>query len=288
MKFTRYCRSILFTPALVVDRFARGQQSGADISLVDLEDSVAASHKDTARQQAEEFFSAPRGPNRRAIRINTVTRPEGLKDLLALRHYAVKPDAVLVPKVESPRDLEIVEQVLGASCSQVDLLALVETPRGVENVHAIACATPRLKALVFGSADYSFSIGASLAWEPLYYARSRLVAAARAANVQVVDSPLFDMSDVEGLRRECQLARSMGFSGKAAVHPRQVEVINQAFSPDEHTLRKARTIVQESQARDFNICVVEGTMMGAPFVEAAKRTLEEFGPREADTPARAL
>ncbi|WP_044890086.1 HpcH/HpaI aldolase/citrate lyase family protein [Myxococcus hansupus] len=280
MKFTRYCRSILFTPALAVDRFARGQQSGADISLVDLEDSVAASHKDAARQHAEAFFTAPRGPSRRAVRINTVTRPEGLRDVLALRGYAVKPDAVLVPKVESPRDLEIVEQVLGASCSQVDLLALVETPRGVENVHAIARATPRLKALVFGSADFSFSIGASLSWDPLHYARSRLVTAARAANVQVVDSPLFDMADEEGLRRECQLARSMGFSGKAAVHPRQVAIINQAFSPDENTLRKARKIVTESQARDFNICVVEGTMVGAPFVEAAKRTLEEFGPQE--------
>jgi (S)-citramalyl-CoA lyase len=280
MKFTRYCRSILFTPALAVDRFTRGQQSGADISLVDLEDSVAANHKDTARQQAEGFFTAPPGLSRRAVRINTVTRPEGLRDLLALRAYAVKPDAVLVPKVESPRDLEIVEQVLGPACAQVDLLALVETPRGVENVHAIACATPRLKALVFGSADFSFSIGAALSWEPLHYARSRLVTAARAAGIQVVDSPLFDMADVEGLGRECKLARSMGFSGKAAVHPRQVEIINQAFSPDEHTLRKAKKIVAESQARDFNICVVEGTMMGAPFIEAAKRTLEEFGPQE--------
>ncbi|MCY1023381.1 HpcH/HpaI aldolase/citrate lyase family protein [Pyxidicoccus sp. MSG2] len=281
MMFTRYCRSILFTPALAVDRFARGQQSGADISLVDLEDSVAASHKDAARQHAEAFFSAPRSSSSRlAVRINAVTRPDGLRDLLALRNYAVKPEAVLVPKVESPRDLEIVEQVLGPACAKVDLLALVETPRGVENVHAIACATPRLKALVFGSADFSFSIGASLSWDPLHYARSRLVTAARAANVQVVDSPLFDMADVEGLRHECQLARSMGFSGKAAVHPRQVEIINQAFSPDENTLRKARKIVTESQARDFNICVVEGTMMGAPFVEAAKRTLEEFGPQE--------
>ncbi|NMO13937.1 CoA ester lyase [Pyxidicoccus fallax] len=281
MRFTRYCRSILFTPALAVDRFARGQQSGADISLVDLEDSVAASHKDAARQQAESFFSAPRGSSSRlAVRINAVTRPEGMRDLLALRNYAVKPDAVLVPKVESPRDLEIVEQVLGPACAQVDLLALVETPRGVENVHAIARATPRLKALVFGSADYSFSIGASLSWEPLHYARAQLVSAARGANVQVVDSPLFDMADVEGLRNECRLARSMGFSGKAAVHPRQVDIINEAFSPDENTLRKARKIVKESQARDFNICVVEGTMMGAPFVEAAKRTLEEFGPQE--------
>ncbi|RKH15291.1 CoA ester lyase [Corallococcus sp. CA047B] len=281
MRFTRYCRSILFTPALAVDRFERGQQAGADISLVDLEDSVAAAHKDAARQHAEAFFLTPRvGESRRAVRINSVTRPEGMRDLLALREYAVKPDVIMVPKVESPRDLEIVEQVLGSDCANVDLLALVETPRGIENLDAIVFATPRLKALVFGSADFSFSIGAALAWEPLLYARSRLVSAARCANLQVVDAPLFDMGDLEGLRAESARARSLGFSGKAAIHPHQVEIINKAFSPDERTLQKARKIVAESQARDANICVVDGAMVGTPFIEAAKRTLEDFGVTE--------
>ncbi|WNG44539.1 hypothetical protein F0U60_10815 [Archangium minus] len=140
MRFTRYCRSILFTPALAADRFARGQQSGADISLVDLEDSVSPAHKDAARQRAEAFFSAPPSACRRAVRINSVTHHEGLKDLLALRSYPVKPDVVMVPKVESPRDLEIVEQSLGPDCAHMDLMAIVETARGLENVNAISCS----------------------------------------------------------------------------------------------------------------------------------------------------
>jgi (S)-citramalyl-CoA lyase len=280
MKFTKYCRSILFTPALAVERFARGQQSGADISLVDLEDSVSPSHKDAARRHAEAYFSAPPSPGRRAVRINSVTHHEGLRDLLAIRSYPVKPDVVMLPKVESPRDLEIVEQALGPDCAHVDLMAVVETAQGLENVNAIARATPRLKALVFGSADFSFGIGANLSWEPLHYARSRLVTAARAANLHVVDSALFDISNTQGLLEEAALVRSMGFSGKAAIHPRQVEAINQAFSPDERTLRKAQKIVAESKANDFNICVVDGTMVGLPFVEASRRLLEEFGPKE--------
>lgn len=281
MKFTTYCRSMLITPALSVERFARGQQSGADMCVVDLEDSIAPPFKDAARSQAEAFFSAPRiTPSRRVVRINSITRPEGLRDLLAIRSYSTRPDAVLVPKVESPRDLEIVAQVLGSDCAHVDLLALVETPRGVENVNAIATATPRLKALVFGSADFSFSIGASLSWEPMQYARARIVTAARAANLHVIDSPFFDIPNLDGLRHEAGLARSMGFSGKAAIHPRQIESINHAFSPDERTLQKARKIIAESQAKDFNVVVVDGTMMGTPFVEAARRMLEEFGPRE--------
>jgi citrate lyase beta subunit len=281
MKFTKYCRSILFTPALAVERFARGQQSGADISLVDLEDSVSPAHKEQARSHAEAFFSAPHtSASRRAVRINSVTHHEGLRDLLAIRSYSVKPDVVMLPKVESARDLEIVEQALGPDCAHIDLMAIVETARGLENVNAITCATPRLKALVFGSADFSFGIGARLCWESLQYARARLVTAARAANLDIVDSALFDISDAEGLREEAALARSMGFSGKAAIHPRQVEAINQAFSPDERTLQKARKIVAESKANDFNICVVDGAMVGLPFVEAARRLLEEFGPKE--------
>lgn len=281
MRFTTYCRSILFTPALLVERFTRGQQSGADMCLVDLEDSVASAYKDAARRQAEEFFSAPRtAPGRRAIRINALTRHEGLRDLLAIRDYSTKPDVVMVPKVESPRELEIVVQALGPECAHVDLLALVETARGVENVNAIASGSPQLKGLVFGSADFSFSIGAALTWEPMSYARAKLVTAARAANLHVIDSPFFDVSDLEGLRQESGLARTMGFNGKVVIHPGQIEIINRAFSPDERTLQKARKIITESQAKDFNIAVVDGTMMGAPFVEAARRMLEEFGPGE--------
>jgi (S)-citramalyl-CoA lyase len=156
----------------------------------------------------------------------------------------------------------------------------VETARGVENVNAIATATPRLKALVFGSADFSFSVGASLTWEPMQYARARIVTAARAANLHVIDSPFFDIANLDGLRHEAGLARRMGFSGKAAIHPCQIESINHAFSPDERTLQKARKIIAESQAKDFNVVVVDGTMMGTPFVEAARRMLEEFEPRE--------
>jgi citrate lyase subunit beta/citryl-CoA lyase/(S)-citramalyl-CoA lyase len=281
MRFTTYCRSILFTPALAVERFTRGQQSGADMSLVDLEDSVAAPFKDAARSKAEAFFTAPRtAPGRRAIRINSITKPEGLRDLLAIRDYATKPDVIMLPKTESPRDLEIVEQVLGRECAQIDLLGLVETARGIENVDAIARATPRLKGFVFGSADFSFNIGATLAWEPLYYARARLVTAARAANLHVIDSPFFDIPNVEELRREVSLARNMGFSGKVAIHPGQIEIIQPGFSPDERMLAKARKILAETQSKDFNIAVVDGTMMGTPFIEAARRMLEEFGNRE--------
>jgi (S)-citramalyl-CoA lyase len=277
MHFNTYCRSILFTPALADARYEKALTFGADISLVDLEDSVSPAYKDAARSKAARFFAMPRTSRRPlAVRINSIGHSDGLRDLLAIRSYERKPDLVLVPKVEAPRDLEIVEQVLSEDCQDVRLMAVVETARGMESVTSIATASPRLQALVFGSADFSFSIGARMSWETLHHARARLIVAARAAGIYAVDSAFFDISDPEGLVREARLASDMGFDGKAAVHPRQIGAIHAAFSPDAATLERARKIVATSQASDHNICVVDGMMVGAPIVEAARRLLDDF------------
>jgi citrate lyase beta subunit len=281
--YTRYCRSMLCTPAIAEDRYTRCHQSGADICLVDLEDSVPLSRKEEARCKAPGFFSAPTAlsavaPVRCALRINAVTEPNGLLDLLALRGYPVKPSVVLIPKVESPRDIEIVEAVLSENCPQVELLAIIETPRGLENLPAIAASSPRLRAVIFGSADYAAALGIGLAWEPLSFARARLVNGALAANVDVIDSPLFDLTDLSLLRRESECARGMGFSGKIALHPDQVPVINEVFSPDTAELQHAQRIVSAAHRSGQAITTVGGLMVGRPFFEASRLLLEEFEP----------
>ncbi|MFI9721865.1 HpcH/HpaI aldolase/citrate lyase family protein [Streptomyces sp. NPDC052396] len=283
MKYTRYCRSLLSTPATAVGRYVAGHRSGADIAMVDLEDSVPPARKEEARRRAEAFFSAPSARGVRcAVRINTVSGPEGLRDLLALHSYRIKPDVVLVPMVESRRDIEIVEQVLRPCCPDTEYFAVLETPRGLQDAPAIATASPRLRALVFGSADYVLATGARLSWEALAYARSRLVNSARAAGIEVMDSPLFEVLDEGALACEAALAKDLGFSGKIAVHPRQVPVINRAFSPDAQTLARARKIVEAGRRNGRDITVVDGAMVGMPFFEASRRLLEEFGERRAD------
>lgn len=276
--FTRYCRSVLCTPATAFDRYARCHRSGADICLVDLEDSVPPPRKDEARIKAEAFFStATAAQSRCAVRINAVTEPDGLRDLLTLQQYQVKPVIILVPKVESPRDIEIVEQVLGRSCPALELFAVIETPRGVENADEIAASSPRLRALIFGAADYAFALGIGLGWEPLAYARARVVNGARAAGIEAVDSPTFDLSDLPLLRHEAALAQHFGFSGKIALHPRQVPVINELFSPDAEQLATAHRVVAAGQQSSFGIATVDGLMVGRPFFEASQRLLDEFG-----------
>jgi citrate lyase beta subunit len=277
MKFSRYCRSLLSTPATAVKRYPNSHRSGADIAMVDLEDSVPPQRKEEARSCAVEFFTDPAGPARLAIRVNGVGEPDGLRDLLALRHYPAKPALVLIPKVESARDVEIVEQALAPTCPHTEFFAVVETPRGLEHAASIAAASPRLRALVFGSADYAFAVGARLTWDALAYARSAVVNSARAAGIEVMDAPYFLATDAEGLRREALAARDLGFSGKIAVHPRQIPVINEVFSPEAAMLDRARKIVAAGPETGNGVAMVDGVMVGAPFFEASQRLIEEFG-----------
>src|SRR5262249_13646594 len=136
VRYSRYCRSMLVTPATAVRRYRKAHEAGADICLVDLEDSVAPGDKELARRQAAEYFSMPSARSARcAVRINTVTEPDGLRDLLALREYEVRPDIVVVPKVETPRELEIIAQVLGPHPG-LELHAVLETPKGIDNATA--------------------------------------------------------------------------------------------------------------------------------------------------------
>lgn len=269
---------MLSTPASRPDRFASSHKSGADISMVDLEDSIAPSGKVEARRLAAGFFATPTAAlTRCAIRINAVTEPDGLRDLLAVRDYEAKPQVIVIPKVESPRDVEIVEDVLAPRCPDIELFAVVETPRGLDRVAAIADATTRLRALVFGSADYSFAVGARLSWETLLPARARVVNSARAAEVEVIDSPSFELTDDARLDEDARLGRAFGFSGKVAVHPNQIPVINQAFSPDSEMIERANKILTAAEKSGDGISVVDGSMIGAPFFEAARRLIEQFG-----------
>jgi citrate lyase beta subunit len=283
--YSHYCRSMLCTPAIAEDRYDRCHQSGADICLVDLEDSVPPARKQEARHKASTFFTgtaavdsmAASTPARRAVRINTVTEPNGLRDLLAIQEYLIPPRIVLIPKVESARDIEIVEAVLSADCPELELLAVIETPRGLEHLAEIATSSPRLRAVIFGSADYAAALGIGLDWQPLVYARSMLVNGARAANIDAIDSPLFDLADLSQLRREAECAQALGFSGKIALHPDQVPVINEVFSPKPAELQHARRVVTAADRSGQGITTVGGSMIGRPFFEASRRLLDEFG-----------
>ncbi|HYU33700.1 MAG TPA: CoA ester lyase [Thermoanaerobaculia bacterium] len=266
------------TCALYVERYGRAGEVGADIGTVDLEDSVPAPAREEARRLALPFFMEARGAGGadgwlRTLRINNLRSADGLRDILALVESGARPPALLVPKVDSAQDLLILEELLQERLPSTIFLVVIETAAGLAAVDEIAAATPRVRALVFGGADFSADLGTTMEWEHLLYARSRILVAAARAGIPAMDSPCFEIRNAEALRSEILRSQRLGFAGKAAVHPRQVALINEGFTPAPEAVRRARRILASIEERGGQIVVLDGEMIGPPAVIAARRML---------------
>lgn len=262
-------RSWLFTPGARPDRFAKACASGAEAVILDLEDAVAEDRKAEARDHVLAFLrDRPATPARICVRINGLGRATGLEDLAALARSPAAPDYVLIPKAEEPAELALAARVLAECGSQAELAALVESARGVAKAADIAQNTPRLAALVFGAADYAADLGQQVgAFQP-DFARASLVNAAAAGGVAAIDSPFFAIDRPDELAAECRRGRAMGFHGKAAIHPSQLEPVGAAFSPSDGERELARRILA---AAPDGVGVLDGKMIDVAMVRWARR-----------------
>ncbi|MFE7077734.1 HpcH/HpaI aldolase/citrate lyase family protein [Streptomyces sp. NPDC057620] len=268
----RPVRSWLITPAGAPDRFATARASRADVALVDLEDSVAPAHKAAARKTAQRFFLPDPDAGRHpvlGVRLNTPVTADGVRDLAALADYSARPHLILVPKTETARDIEMVAGVLDTGGHTPQIYALIETPRGIAALPKILRAD-RLDGLLFGAADYAALVGCGLAWEALLYARSAVANSAGARGIPAIDSPYFDLHDLDGLQRETERAKNLGFLGKGAVHPAHLPVINSMFTPSPDDITAARAVITAGQQTPSAITTVGSQMVGPPFLAAAR------------------
>ena len=277
-------RSLLFMPADSPRKIAKGAALPADAIIADLEDAVALSRKQEARSLLVESFQAlPAGDALRCIRINPVHSPFWPDDLIET--FLTPPRLYVVPKVESAADLHLVSQRLtqleGAAdlpVGGVRLLAIVETALGMMNLREIAGADRRLVALALGAEDFAGDLGAQRTregWE-IFYARGALVTAAAAFGLQAIDTVYTDLADEAGLAAECAAVRKMGFRGKLAVHPRQVEIINRAFTPSRSEVEASRRLIavfEAHQRAGRGVCVLDGKMVDMPMFRAAQGVL---------------
>ncbi|KAF2775266.1 lysase [Streptomyces sp. OM5714] len=264
----------IITPGHTPARFTSALTAGADVALVDLEDSVPPAAKPTARTTARAFFTQPDIPASctLGIRINAPTTREAIHDLAALADYPVPPAIVLIPKTETPRDLDVVAAALNAPGRRPLLYGLIETPQAVQNLSEIV-RSERLSGLLFGTADYARSVGSTRAWEPMLYARSALVTHAAAAGIPVIDSPYFDLDDQDGLHIEAVRVRDLGFRGKSCVHPRQVTTVAGVFRPTAEQLAHARAVVAAAEDAAGGIVRIGHQMIGPPMVQDARDLL---------------
>lgn len=260
--------SILFVPGAKPERFLKALATSADIVCIDLEDSVPASGKAQARAAALEAIA--QGDPRLVLRINAVTTRAGLEDIVALADAETLPAVLLVPMVESAAEIGIVASVLGNRTPA--LVPLVETAIGLRAAAEIGAA-PSVAAMMFGGGDLSADLGVALAWEPLLWARSAFVAACAQAGVPSIDVPFIALDDSESLRGEAQLAKDLGFTGKAAIHPAQVDVINAVFRPTAEQIAEAEEAQAAFDAAGGAAVRFNGRMLEAPIMRRYQRIL---------------
>lgn len=260
-------RSWLFLPADRPDRLEKARNSGADVVILDLEDAVAPASKERARAEVLAAIATPH-PVPLAVRINPLDTPAGLADVLALISAPSLPAFVILPKTEYASQIVQLRRLLARTSDNCRLVALIESARGLTN--AVAIATARPDFLAFGAADYAADIGATTDWAPMASARSRLVEAGAAEAVLLLDSPCFAIDAAEVVEAESRNARSMGFAGKLAIHPKQIAPINAAFTPNVDELAWARQVIEENRK---GVGVIDGQLVDEAIARRARRIL---------------
>lgn len=274
MTARRVRRSVLFVPAVRPDRFAKAVATGADAVCLDLEDGVAFGQKDAARDQAVSLL-ATRPPARAEVilRINPPDSAAGDRDLAALQAAGVPPDALMVPKVDGPETIEALVRRLTPALAGLPLVVQIETARGLAAVERIASASSTVAVLFFGAVDLSAELGCAIEWDALLYARSRIVAAAAVTGAEAMDTPFMDVAAAARLGDEARAVRRLGFTGKAAIHPTQVPIIQAAFSPDADEVAWARRVIAAYEANAGGVLLVDGKLIERPVIRSAERVL---------------
>ena len=266
-------RSFIFTPGLRPDMFPKALASGADIVCVELEDGIAPKDKHEARKHALALFETPQVDDgvERIVRINSMRERFGIEDVNAILATNTPPPALMMPKVKTPDEVIILDQLLTEAGHSIRLHVIIETNAGLEAAFEIANCSQRIDAIFFGGVDMAAELRCQNAWEPLLYARSRVVNAAAAAGCDVIDVPYLDLNDPEGMRIAATQARDLGFAGKGSVHPKQIAALNEVFTPSSDQISRARRIIKEFEAADTGLLVVDGKLIEKPVLRDMHR-----------------
>jgi len=266
-------RSFIFTPGLRPDMYPKALASGADIVCVELEDGIAPKDKAEARQSALALFETPQADDgvERIVRINSMRERFGIEDIQAVLASGTPPPALMMPKVRAPDEVAQLDQLLTEAGHETRLHVIIETNAGLEAAYDIAHCSDRIDALFFGGVDMAAELRCKNAWEPLLYARSRVVHAAASAGLDVIDVPYLDLDDPDGMRIAAEQARDLGFAGKGSIHPKQIAVLNDVFTPSNEQIDRARRIIAEFEAADTGLVVIDGKLIEKPVVRDMHR-----------------
>ena len=276
-------RAMMFMPGNNPAMLQNAGIYGADTVIFDVEDAVAVSEKDAARQLVHNAIKRLQYPCEVAVRINHIQTPFGLDDLKVI--LPAKPDLIRLPKAETGQDIKIIDEIIGEAevkygfaAGSIGMMAAIETAKGLMHAYEIATASPRMVALAIGGEDFVADLKTSRSregWE-LFVARSQLLLAARAAGIQAIDSVFANANDDEGFLAETRLIKELGFDGKSVINPRQVRMAQEVFIPSEKEIKNAERVLvayKEALERKSGVVALDGKMIDTPIVTRAERVL---------------
>jgi len=272
-------RSILFVPGTATDRFAKAFAADADAVVLDLEDGVDPGRKDDARKAIGAWLAAPAfGRTERLVRVNAPNSPFLARDLAWLPTIEGRYEGLVLPKVESPEQIAKIAQ----SIPSRRVIPLLETARGIVRAREIVAADADIPAVLFGAEDLTAELGIArtVEGEELLAARGQVVLAAVSIDADPIDAVFVEITRLERLRLDAKRARALGFTGKMAIHPDQVPVINQVFKPTTDEINAARKVVEAAdaaRARGEGVFRLDDRMVDAPVIRRAEKVLARAG-----------
>lgn len=263
-------RSILYTPALSLDRVVKAWSYDADVHLIDLEDAVPPQEKAAARTVCVAALEKAPRPANVAVRVNELGTMAAVHDLAMLADCPVAPGFVVMTMVRSAVEVTLLRDTLACAGVHPEVYVTVETVEAVTGVDAIADAAD---GLVLGSADLAATLGVEITWAGMLAARQAMAMACARYGTACVDTANFRLAEPDVLAEELARVRELGFHGKATVHPGELDAINRALRPNPDGLRLARRITEAVRAADGGIAVLDGNMVGPPFARMARTTV---------------
>ena len=268
-------RSFIFTPGLRPEMFPKAIASGADMVCIELEDGIAIKDKNEARKNTIEALGTLDVKNdvELVVRVNCQRTKFGLLDLEAIISSKIKVKALMLPKVKTPDEITFIDDLLTDCNLDTDLHVIMETNQALESIYDIAHASKRIVALYFGGVDMAAELRVENTWENLVYARSKLVHAGASVGVDVVDVPYLDLENMDGMKKEAELVKNLGFTGKGSIHPKQISILNEIFTPSSSEISKAKKILDQFNESDTGLVVIDGKLIENPVLREMKRKI---------------
>ena len=271
----RVRRSFIFTPGLQPEMFPKALVSGADMVCIELEDGIAIKDKDIARKNTINALKTleVKTDVELVVRINCQRTKFGLLDLEAFISSEIKIKAIMLPKVKTPDEIKFIDDLLTDCNLDTDLHVIMETNEALENIYDIAHASKRTVALYFGGVDMAAELRVDNKWENLLYARSKLVHAGASAGLDVIDVPYLDLENMDGMKMEAELVKNLGFTGKGSIHPKQIKILNEVFTPPEDEIVKAKKILEQFNNSNTGLVVIDGKLIEKPVLREMQRKI---------------